>query len=168
MPITFFCMAGAGMTWRERLFVTAAWSPKATVQVGPCSTPPLCGFRQIGICTEARTGAGMINNHQMRYSLCAHPGHDLEGTPLRHSRMVPQSHSPGRPSMRNSTVEFRREVMCTDARAGAGLVLGYWMSCSLKYQSGHDLEGMPFCHSRLVPQGHSPGRPQMHRPTGKL
>ena len=33
MPTTFFVMGGAGLNWRERAFITAAWAPKATVQV---------------------------------------------------------------------------------------------------------------------------------------
>ena len=31
-PVTFMSVAGAGLNWKERLFVVAAWSPKATVQ----------------------------------------------------------------------------------------------------------------------------------------
>lgn len=31
-PATFFAVMGAGLTWKERLFVTLTWLPKATVQ----------------------------------------------------------------------------------------------------------------------------------------
>ena len=33
MAVTFFVVLGGGLTVRERLFVTLAWLPKATVQV---------------------------------------------------------------------------------------------------------------------------------------
>ena len=32
LPTTFFSMAGAGLTTKERLFIAMAWTPKATVQ----------------------------------------------------------------------------------------------------------------------------------------
>ena len=38
-PITFFVMMGAGLNWKERAFVTAAWSPKATVQAALANAP---------------------------------------------------------------------------------------------------------------------------------
>ena len=33
MVVTFFVVLGGGLTVKERLFVTLAWLPKATVQV---------------------------------------------------------------------------------------------------------------------------------------
>jgi hypothetical protein len=35
--MSYIVMAGAGLTWRERVLVAAAWTPKATVQaaLGP-------------------------------------------------------------------------------------------------------------------------------------
>lgn len=39
MPTTFFCMAGAGLTLKERLFVAFAWTPKATVQAALGALP---------------------------------------------------------------------------------------------------------------------------------
>ena len=33
MLVTFFVVLGGGLTVKERLFVTLAWLPKATVQV---------------------------------------------------------------------------------------------------------------------------------------
>lgn len=38
-PITFLSVTGAGLTVRERLFVVAAWAPKATVQAALAMAP---------------------------------------------------------------------------------------------------------------------------------
>jgi hypothetical protein len=37
IPMSFLVVAGAGLTWRERVLIAAAWTPKATVQaaLGP-------------------------------------------------------------------------------------------------------------------------------------
>ena len=40
MVVTFFVVLGGGLTVKERLFVTLAWLPKATVQVSIDVTPP--------------------------------------------------------------------------------------------------------------------------------
>ena len=39
LPIAFISCAGANLSIKERLFVSSAWCPKATVQAALCSLP---------------------------------------------------------------------------------------------------------------------------------
>jgi hypothetical protein len=39
LPTSFMASLGANLTTKERLFVTAAWVPKAAVQAGLCTIP---------------------------------------------------------------------------------------------------------------------------------
>jgi len=39
LPIAFISCAGANLSMKERLFVSSAWCPKATVQAALCSLP---------------------------------------------------------------------------------------------------------------------------------
>lgn len=59
-PATFFAVMGAGLTWKERLFVTLTWLPKATVQAVCFSWP--CMFIKHRCCVHATTACWLVQH----------------------------------------------------------------------------------------------------------